>query len=152
MVRLLTWCFAATSLWCLRPRTRVTVSRTSSTCWCVSRRRGWQRSCSTWTRFSARCVVLNLVACVHSIPTDVAILHRTSERLSLHASCHQVLEVKMIEGLGTTVDVILINGTLREGQTIVVASLQGCATRRGGGDALQASKGSNWTQAPASRW
>ena len=36
-----------------------------------------------------------------------------------------VLEVKMIEGLGTTMDVILINGTLREGQTIVVAGLQG---------------------------
>uniref|UniRef100_A0A7S0PNH4 Eukaryotic translation initiation factor 5B n=1 Tax=Micromonas pusilla TaxID=38833 RepID=A0A7S0PNH4_MICPS len=36
-----------------------------------------------------------------------------------------VLEVKMIEGLGTTMDVILINGTLNEGQTIVVAGLEG---------------------------
>ena len=36
-----------------------------------------------------------------------------------------VLEVKMIEGLGTTMDVILINGTLKEGQTIVIAGLEG---------------------------
>ena len=35
-----------------------------------------------------------------------------------------VLEVKMTEGLGTTMDVILINGKLREGQQIVVAGLQ----------------------------
>ena len=38
-----------------------------------------------------------------------------------------VLEVKMIEGLGTTMDVILINGTLNEGQTIVVAGLEGAS-------------------------
>jgi len=36
-----------------------------------------------------------------------------------------VLEVKQIEGLGTTIDVILVNGTLYEGDTIVVAGLQG---------------------------
>ena len=39
-----------------------------------------------------------------------------------------VLEVKMIEGLGTSVDVILINGKLKEGQTIVVAGLEGAIT------------------------
>merc|ERR1712023_375875 len=31
----------------------------------------------------------------------------------------------MIEGLGTTVDVILINGTLREGDTVVLCGLGG---------------------------
>jgi hypothetical protein len=37
----------------------------------------------------------------------------------------QVLEVKTMEGLGTTVDVVLINGTLREGDRIVVCGLGG---------------------------
>ncbi|XXG40343.1 hypothetical protein AAC387_Pa01g1082 [Persea americana] len=36
-----------------------------------------------------------------------------------------VLEVKVIEGLGTTVDVVLINGVLREGDQIVVCGMQG---------------------------
>lgn len=36
-----------------------------------------------------------------------------------------VLEVKVIEGLGTTVDTILVNGTLHEGDTIVVCTLDG---------------------------
>ncbi|KAK9830542.1 hypothetical protein WJX72_012372 [[Myrmecia] bisecta] len=36
-----------------------------------------------------------------------------------------VLEVKVIEGLGTTVDVVLVNGVLHEGDTIVLCGLQG---------------------------
>ncbi|RWR79243.1 Elongation factor [Cinnamomum micranthum f. kanehirae] len=36
-----------------------------------------------------------------------------------------VLEVKVIEGLGTTVDVVLINGILHEGDQIVVCGMQG---------------------------
>jgi translation initiation factor 5B len=36
-----------------------------------------------------------------------------------------VLEVKVIDGLGTTIDVVLVNGTLKEGDTIVVSSLEG---------------------------
>ena len=36
-----------------------------------------------------------------------------------------VLEVKIIEGLGSTVDVVLLNGTLHEGDRIVVSTLDG---------------------------
>jgi translation initiation factor 5B len=36
-----------------------------------------------------------------------------------------VLEVKTIEGLGTTIDVVLLNGELKEGDTIVVCGMAG---------------------------
>lgn len=36
-----------------------------------------------------------------------------------------VLEVKMIEGFGTTIDVVLVNGVLHEGDQIVLCGLQG---------------------------
>eukprot|EP00669_Euglena_mutabilis_P009791 TRINITY_DN4618_c0_g1_i1.p2 TRINITY_DN4618_c0_g1~~TRINITY_DN4618_c0_g1_i1.p2 ORF type:complete len:765 (+),score=420.61 TRINITY_DN4618_c0_g1_i1:25-2295(+) len=36
-----------------------------------------------------------------------------------------ILEVKVIEGLGYTIDVILVNGVLREGDTIILGGLNG---------------------------
>lgn len=36
-----------------------------------------------------------------------------------------VLEVKVIPGLGTTIDICLVNGTLKEGQTMVLAGTDG---------------------------
>ena len=35
------------------------------------------------------------------------------------------MEVKAIPGLGTTIDICLVNGTLREGQTMVLAGTDG---------------------------
>lgn len=40
-----------------------------------------------------------------------------------------VLEVKVIEGLGTTIDVVLVNGVLHEGDQIVVCGMQVCIKR-----------------------
>jgi translation initiation factor IF-2 len=42
---------------------------------------------------------------------------------SLDLNC-TILEVKVIEGFGTTIDVILVDGVLREGDTIVVCGMQ----------------------------
>ncbi|KAJ8617830.1 hypothetical protein MRB53_014016 [Persea americana] len=36
-----------------------------------------------------------------------------------------VLEVKVIEGLGTTIDVVLVNGVLHEGDQVVFCGMQG---------------------------
>ena len=39
-----------------------------------------------------------------------------------------VLEVKMIEGLGTTIDVVLVNGSIQEGDRIVLMGFEGPIT------------------------
>ncbi|KAJ3697746.1 hypothetical protein LUZ61_001451 [Rhynchospora tenuis] len=53
--------------------------------------------------------------------------HKTmQERLTYTDQVHcTVLEVKVIEGLGTTIDVVLVNGILHEGDQIVVCGMQG---------------------------
>lgn len=53
---------------------------------------------------------------------------QTSEREKLtekdHFEC-TVLEVKVIEGHGTTIDVVLVNGLLKVGDTIVISGMNG---------------------------
>ncbi|CAA7402961.1 unnamed protein product [Spirodela intermedia] len=49
-----------------------------------------------------------------------------AEKLTFHDELEcTVLEVKVIEGLGTTIDVVLVNGALHEGDQIVVCGMQG---------------------------
>lgn len=36
-----------------------------------------------------------------------------------------MLEVKVIEGLGTTIDVVLLNGILKKGETIILQGFNG---------------------------
>lgn len=49
-----------------------------------------------------------------------------TERLMFNQTLEAtVLEVKVIEGLGTTIDIILTGGTIKEGDTIVVVGLDG---------------------------
>lgn len=52
--------------------------------------------------------------------------NRMAEKLMYLSSLEcTVLEVKVVEGLGTTIDVVLSNGILREGDRIVVCGLNG---------------------------
>jgi translation initiation factor 5B len=54
---------------------------------------------------------------------------RMAERLMYLSELEcTVLEVKVIEGLGTTIDVVLSNGVMREGDKIVVCGLNGAIT------------------------
>ncbi|KCV72646.1 translation initiation factor 5B [Fonticula alba] len=65
------------------------------------------------------------------IPDLLLLLSRLSQQMMAEKLTFQenieatILEVKMLEGQGTTIDVILSNGTLREGDRIVVCGLNG---------------------------
>jgi translation initiation factor 5B len=45
--------------------------------------------------------------------------------LRAHHSVSCLISSQVVEGLGTTIDVILVNGVLNEGDTIVVCGLTG---------------------------
>ena len=48
------------------------------------------------------------------------------EKLMFHSEVQcTVIEVKMVEGHGTTIDVVLVNGVLKDTDTIVVAGMNG---------------------------
>lgn len=53
------------------------------------------------------------------------VLAEEPNRVQIDLQC-TVLEVKVVEGHGTTIDVVLVNGVLHEGDQIVVCGLQAC--------------------------
>ena len=61
--------------------------------------------------------------------TDLCNNGQTSERENLTEKPTEfectVLEVKVIEGLGTTIDIVLVNGLLKVNDTIVISGLNG---------------------------
>ena len=63
----------------------------------------------------------NLMALIVEL-TQTVLSKRLMYSDELHAT---VLEVKAIQGYGTTIDVILVNGALHEGDTIVLAGTDG---------------------------
>ncbi len=63
----------------------------------------------------------NLMALLVKLSQDM-LAKRLAFSLEMQAT---VLEVKAIPGLGTTIDIVLLNGSLREGQTMIVAGTDG---------------------------
>ena len=63
------------------------------------------------------CMSLLRVMCLQSM--------MASRLMSISETQCTVLEVKVIEGLGTTVDVVLVNGVLHEGDTVVLCGMGG---------------------------
>uniref|UniRef100_UPI00398EE9C0 eukaryotic translation initiation factor 5B n=1 Tax=Pristiophorus japonicus TaxID=55135 RepID=UPI00398EE9C0 len=63
----------------------------------------------------------NLIALLVEL-TQTMLAKRLAYSLELRA---QVMEVKALPGMGTTIDVILINGHMKEGDTIIVPGVEG---------------------------
>ncbi|XP_031696677.1 eukaryotic translation initiation factor 5B-like, partial [Anarrhichthys ocellatus] len=63
----------------------------------------------------------NLIALLVEL-TQTMLARRLAQCDELRA---QIMEVKALPGMGTTIDVILINGVLREGETIIVPGVEG---------------------------
>ncbi|XP_069747098.1 eukaryotic translation initiation factor 5B isoform X2 [Narcine bancroftii] len=63
----------------------------------------------------------NLIALLVEL-TQTMLAKRLSYSLELRA---QVMEVKALPGMGTTIDVILINGYMKEGDTLIVPGVEG---------------------------
>ncbi|XP_059820454.1 eukaryotic translation initiation factor 5B [Hypanus sabinus] len=63
----------------------------------------------------------NLIALLVEL-TQTMLAKRIAYSLELRA---QVMEVKALPGMGTTIDVILINGCMKEGDTIIVPGVEG---------------------------
>lgn len=68
-------------------------------------------------------MLLPLPPSIHGWHTLTAI-HAVTHTLPAFLPPCSVLEVKTMEGLGTSVDVVLVNGTIKEGDKIVVCGLQ----------------------------
>ncbi|KAH0839540.1 hypothetical protein J3R83DRAFT_425 [Lanmaoa asiatica] len=66
----------------------------------------------------------NFARNVSLVPTSAITGEGVPDMIMLLLEC-TVLEVKVVEGLGTTIDVVLSNGILREGDRIVVCGLNG---------------------------
>lgn len=71
-----------------------------------------------------------MLAAINTVafPQNVVISNKSDARLreaTLWRDKHVYAQVKALPGMGTTIDVILINGRLREGETIIVPGVEG---------------------------
>ncbi|GJU16405.1 eukaryotic translation initiation factor 5B-like protein [Tanacetum coccineum] len=91
---------------------------------------------SVWQEFPSQVSDFQIISilCRHSgegIPEMLLLLVQWAEKTMVEKLTYindiqcTVLEVKVVEGLGTTIDVVLVNGVLHEGDEIVVCGFQG---------------------------
>uniref|UniRef100_M8ATH4 Eukaryotic translation initiation factor 5B n=1 Tax=Aegilops tauschii TaxID=37682 RepID=M8ATH4_AEGTA len=100
--------------------------------WCNGHKRRWKKSLLLLMKSSVRCINMLVIVEDSVLIPDLLLLlvqwaqKTMEEKLTFvdEVQC-TVLEVKVIEGHGTTVDVVLVNGMLHEGDQIVVCGMQG---------------------------